>query len=339
MSAPDARSSRPGDLPLHTRRSDPKTDGRSYQRLHSLLLKGQSLPRATYKGVIVTRFSGLYLVALTLWLAACGATPTTDDTSSTGSERTLAPGTFVINPQFDDALSFSEGLAAVRIGDSETGKWGYIDTTGQMVINPRFDGVSGFTDGLAVVLVDDDERGKYGFIDTTGEMVITLEFDSVTPFLEGLAAIQIGDKWGFIDTTGQVVIDPQFDNVYGFFEGLTAVQIGDSETGKWGFIDTTGQMVINPQFERAGLFVEGLALVAVDGGTREYGFRTLKYGLIDTTGQMVITPQFDDALVHGSGFRVTLTWSPRFRSLDEQFQAEPGQVRQADSQDRELACL
>ena len=45
------------------------------------------------------------------------------------------------------------------------------------------------------------------------------------------------------------------------------------------------------------------------------------------------------ALVHGSGFRVTLTWSPRFRSLDEQFQAEPGQVRQADSQDRELACL
>ena len=43
-----------------------------------------------------------------------------------------------------------------------------------------------------------------------------------------------------------------------------------------------------------------------------------------------------DALVHGSGFRVTLTWSPRFRSLDEQFQAEPGQVRQADSQDRWL---
>ena len=28
---------------------------------------------------------------------------------------------------------------------------------------------------------------------------------------------------------------------------------------------------------------------------------------------------------------VTLTWSPRFRSLDEQIQAEPGQVRQADS--------
>ena len=67
-----------------------------------------------------TRAPGLYLVALTLWLAACGATPTSDDTSSTVSERTLAPGTFVINPQFDSALSFSEGLAAVRIGDK---KW------------------------------------------------------------------------------------------------------------------------------------------------------------------------------------------------------------------------
>ncbi len=86
------------------------------------------------------RFSELYLVALTLWLAACGATPTTDDTSSTVSDRTRAPGTFAINPQFDSALSFSEGLAAVRIGDSETGKWGYIDTTGRMMIDPQFDG-------------------------------------------------------------------------------------------------------------------------------------------------------------------------------------------------------
>ena len=81
-----------------------------------------------------TRAPGLCLVALTLWLAACGATPTSDDTSSTVSERTLAPGTFVINPQFDSALSFSEGLAAVRIGDIPTGKWGYIDTTGRMMI-------------------------------------------------------------------------------------------------------------------------------------------------------------------------------------------------------------
>ena len=35
-------------------------------------------------------------------------------------------GHFVINPQFGLANSFSDGLAQVRIGDDETGKWGYI---------------------------------------------------------------------------------------------------------------------------------------------------------------------------------------------------------------------
>ena len=35
-----------------------------------------------------------------------------------------------IQPQFDLALGFSEGLAAVQVGK----KWGYIDTSGKMVI-------------------------------------------------------------------------------------------------------------------------------------------------------------------------------------------------------------
>ena len=46
----------------------------------------------------------------------------------------------VINPQFDAASPFSEGLAHVRIG----GKWGYIDPAGKMVINPQFDAASPF---------------------------------------------------------------------------------------------------------------------------------------------------------------------------------------------------
>ncbi len=38
-------------------------------------------------------------------------------------------GKYVINPQFDYAGSFSEGLAVVEIG----GKWGYIDKTGKFI--------------------------------------------------------------------------------------------------------------------------------------------------------------------------------------------------------------
>ena len=35
-----------------------------------------------------------------------------------------------IGPQFDGALPFTEGLAAVRLGD----KWGFIDPSGKVVV-------------------------------------------------------------------------------------------------------------------------------------------------------------------------------------------------------------
>ena len=47
-------------------------------------------------------------------------------------------GEIVINPQFDYAGCFSEGLAVIRVGDQNTGKFGFIDKTGQMVIKPQF---------------------------------------------------------------------------------------------------------------------------------------------------------------------------------------------------------
>src|SRR5215831_17414980 len=41
-------------------------------------------------------------------------------------------GRVVIDPQFDGAEAFSEGLAAVRVGGNPiTGAWGFIDTQGR----------------------------------------------------------------------------------------------------------------------------------------------------------------------------------------------------------------
>ena len=67
-------------------------------------------------------------------------------------------GKIVINPEFDDGGSFSEGLAWVNIGGKlnehggvKGGKYGYIDKTGNIVINPQFDVAGDFSDGLAIV--------------------------------------------------------------------------------------------------------------------------------------------------------------------------------------------
>src|SRR5215471_698742 len=65
-------------------------------------------------------------------------------------------GTFVITPQLMvvDLAAFSEGLAAVRVGEFLSGKWGYMDKQGKMVIDPDFDTAGSFHEGLAVIGVD-----------------------------------------------------------------------------------------------------------------------------------------------------------------------------------------
>jgi hypothetical protein len=45
-------------------------------------------------------------------------------------------GTFVINPQFDDADPFQNGLAKVELGKGDQAKIAYIDKTCKFVWNP-----------------------------------------------------------------------------------------------------------------------------------------------------------------------------------------------------------
>ncbi len=84
------------------------------------------------------------LIALLLLTVLFGCQRGSDQASSptagpSGTKVTEQTGRVAINPQFDAALRYADGLAAVRIGNDNTGKWGYIDKQGKMVINPQFD--------------------------------------------------------------------------------------------------------------------------------------------------------------------------------------------------------
>ena len=113
---------------------------------------------------LTRRLLGGVLVVLLLTAAGCSSpskTATPASAATTASTATTAKtGTIVINPQFNSADSFSDGLARVRIGDFTTGKWGFIDKTGHYVINPQFNGATSFSDGLAQVSIG----GKWGYI-------------------------------------------------------------------------------------------------------------------------------------------------------------------------------
>lgn len=76
-------------------------------------------------------------------------------------------GNVVVEPRFDGASNFSEGLAAVAVGD----KYGYIDKTGNMVIPPCYEEARDFHEGLAYVAVGE----KRAFIDKAGNEVIMIK--------------------------------------------------------------------------------------------------------------------------------------------------------------------
>lgn len=58
-------------------------------------------------------------------------------------------GKIIINPQFDTAGAFNEGIAIVSTG----GKFGYIDKTGKIFIPCQFDDAGLFQEGLAMIKI------------------------------------------------------------------------------------------------------------------------------------------------------------------------------------------
>jgi serine/threonine protein kinase len=183
-------------------------------------------------------------------------------------------GHFVIPPQFarNAAHNFSEGLARLCIIRT----CGYIDKTGHLVIERKFPNAQDFSNGLAAVMTSH----KWGYINKSGKFVIPAHFDEANHFSQELAAVKTNDKWGYINKSGKFVIPAQFDKANNFSQELAAVKTND----KWGFINQSGQIVIQPQFNEVSDFFEGLVAVKTND----------KWSFINKNGNFIIEPQFDE---------------------------------------------
>lgn len=120
-------------------------------------------------------------------------------------------GEVLIEPQFDDAFSFQEGMAAVNIGGQYVGRWGYINHKGELIIDFKYDKAWPFSEGLARVKLGDDWFGKYGYINQQGMMVIPAIFYSAEDFKGGYAKVKlkVGSTEVLIDRRGSVVTQPK----------------------------------------------------------------------------------------------------------------------------------
>jgi hypothetical protein len=105
------------------------------------------------------------------WIPRCGGTFNLCGFVERGSEDARIP------KQFEVAMRFSDGLAAVRID----GRFGYIDATGRVVIAPRYEAAGPFSGDYAEVWIN----GRSGAIDRTGQIVVPAQFDRLVPFASG----------------------------------------------------------------------------------------------------------------------------------------------------------
>ena len=95
---------------------------------------------------------------------------------------------------FEDlALAYTlDGVEGVPAGLA-----GYVDVSGALVIEPHFNVGSEFSEGLAAVGVgENDDVMEYGYIDKTGAWVIQPQFWVAEPFSEGLARVAVKTKNG-----------------------------------------------------------------------------------------------------------------------------------------------
>lgn len=166
---------------------------------------------------------------------------------------------------------FSEGLIAAK--NVETGKFGFLNKFGDFVIEPIYNNAASFSEGLARISIIKDNRELLGFINHEGDAVIEPVFDidfdfekSTTGFSEGMASLVDGTSWDldyiYIDMKGAIVLRPKYMLPGSFKSGLAVVY--DEGLNTYGFIDKSGDPVIPAKYGMANSFSEGLAIV--EGG-------------------------------------------------------------------------
>lgn len=105
---------------------------------------------------------------------------------------------------YDDVRDFSEGIAAVKIGD----KWGYINEQGDEICEIRYDAVGDFQSKLGVV----EKEGKKCYLNTSGEEVAVTNFMGEEMVFEGCKSCAIGDHT-ITNLPGGYLYENEFINV------------------------------------------------------------------------------------------------------------------------------
>ncbi|MCZ4245914.1 WG repeat-containing protein [Pedobacter punctiformis] len=198
-------------------------------------------------------------------------------------------GNWTIQPKFDDAWEYYNGLASASVD----GKYyGLINTNGEWVVAPEYESIGNYNNGYYLASIKENDY----LIDEKGKVLIKADgFDiSWNLFSEGLLSIHDYSKgFGFKDVNDNWIIEPKYVFSSDFSEGLASASMDGK---KRIYIDKKGKTVLSlsDEIDYAGNFNAGLAPARINK----------KYGFIDKKGIFVIPPQFDNASDFSEGYAV-----------------------------------
>jgi hypothetical protein len=230
-------------------------------------------------------------------------------------------GHWAIEPRFENALPFFEGLAAAcEPGGDEPCRFGYLDRRGGWAIEPRFRWAMHFSGGRAIALVERNlqppafESSAIGespatpqtaiLIDAAGREIADLDwapllevFETAAGIIEvlapdylaeGLVPATEGDRWGYRDRDGQWRIKPEYAFAMPFRRGVAAV--GRSDDREVEVLDPERWELVDSQGRRIG--TERLSMLGGGGGPLFLTNLHSRWGLIDRDGRWRVPPVY-----------------------------------------------
>lgn len=157
----------------------------------------------------------------------------------------------VIDPEYDSAYAFNNGVACVQSGS----KWGAINAEGKWVIQPIYNYLDPVI-GYDLVVFEEKSSGSgpslYGIMDYNGNIKVQALYRHIYDNETGnsiLGAENTNEKCGFIDVNGNTVIPFIYDKITDFYGDYAAVRTKKNDSGyeynNYNIIDKSGNILFS----------------------------------------------------------------------------------------------
>jgi hypothetical protein len=207
-------------------------------------------------------------------------------------------GEFVIKPQFDQAMPFTDGIARVKVRSH----WRLISTKGKFVNKSLYEDISDFRNGVAIIRKKEELSSTNailsGLVTIKGAEVIEPNYHYFTPasdlsiYIVGLKEKVPGKeearvRFGVLDANGKTVIPVNFQAIREYNFKLFAVK---NTNATWQVYTSEGLPVFAGTYTDIQEFDEQLATVKQNG----------KWGILHRNGDMVVKPLYKQIIKKGA---------------------------------------